>query len=335
MTEWTKEKEKKVLWKYRFMLTARIVRVILIILLLFWVYMMFLSIAYSKSNLSEKHAFYTKLSLDWTGQGLESEFGGWPVGSITPMLSQNIEYPVFRRIGKEQIPVGEMKITKRIMTPFSEKRIDYFMPNDQSRFNFFLPVDPRTGDTLYQKQHSEVWDSLEMVHEGTVADMAFSTTQYIDPKELISLLEPYDVDVVWMPLYAGELKEFDVGFSIAGGSFLTVESLGLSSGREIGSDYLSESYSQLSADTVELNQRLMLKNMETLLNEESKSYREDFLGLRKLEERYDYLKEHGFQVYGAVVTGPVKELLKLREVKEFQTPRLGDFEYWNWVPRGE
>lgn len=335
MTEWTKEKEKKVLWKYRFVLTARIVRVILIILLTFWIYMVFLSIAYQNTNFSGKHTFYTKLSLDWTGQGLESQLGSMSFGEITPFLSQKIEYPVYRRIGQEEVPVGELHITKRLITPFSEKRIEYFVPNEQSRFSFYLPVDPRTGKTLYQKQHSTVWDALEMVHEGTVADMAFSTTRFMEPKELIGLLEPYDLDIVWLPLYTGEMKEFESVYSIAGGSFLSISGIGLSSGREVDSDFRSGSFSYLSEETVERNQELMLHHMETLINEESKSYYEDFLGLRYLEERYAYLKEHGFRAYGAVVTGPVKELLKLREVNEFQSPKLGEFEYWNWIGREE
>ncbi|QOR66517.1 anti sigma factor C-terminal domain-containing protein [Cytobacillus suaedae] len=335
MTEWTKEKEKKVLWKYRFVLTTRIVRVLFIILFLFWVYMMFITIAYQGTNFANKHSFYTKLSLDWTGEGLESEFSGFVNGEITPMLSQKIEYPVFRRIGKESIPVGEMKITKRVLTPFSQRNLEYFVPNESSRFNFYLPIDPRTGETLYQKRHSTVWDALAKVHEGTVADMSFSTTRFMEPKELMHLLEPFDLDVVWMPLYAGEMKEFESGHSIAGGSFLSVAGIGLASARGTDEDYNSEFYSRLGESTIESNQEWMMLNMEKLINEESKSYREDFLGLYHLEERYDYIKEHGFKVYGAVVTGPVKELLKLRDVKEFQSPSLGDFEYWNWVPGEE
>ncbi|MBE4907764.1 anti sigma factor C-terminal domain-containing protein [Bacillus luteolus] len=138
-----------------------------------------------------------------------------------------------------------------------------------------------------------------------------------------------------MPLYTGEMKEFESGHSIAGGSFLSIAGIGLSSARATDEDYNSEFYSRLAQNTVETNQEFMLSNMEKLINEESKSYREDSLGLYYLEERYDYIKEHGFKVYGAVVTGPVKELIKLRDVKEIQSPTLGDFEYWNWVPREE
>ena len=39
--------------------------------------------------------------------------------------------------------------------------------------------------------------------------------------------------------------------------------------------------------------------------------------LSYLEERYNYLQGKGFPVYGAVITGPTKELLKLREEADF------------------
>jgi len=48
-----------------------------------------------------------------------------------------------------------------------------------------------------------------------------------------------------------------------------------------------------------------------------------------LQERYDYLKKNGFQVYGAVVTGPTKELLKLKNLEGISNEMLGDVELMN------
>ena len=73
----------------------------------------------------------------------------------------------------------------------------------------------------------------------------------------------------------------------------------------------------------------MIENMKALLDEK-KSYYENFLGLYNLKERYQFLKDEGFIVYGAVVTGPVKELLKLKDVEEIHGERLGEIDFWNW-----
>ena len=40
--------------------------------------------------------------------------------------------------------------------------------------------------------------------------------------------------------------------------------------------------------------------------------------------------ENGFTVYEAVVTGPVKELLKLADEEKIQGEQLGEVELWNW-----
>lgn len=86
----------------------------------------------------------------------------------------------------------------------------------------------------------------------------------------------------------------------------------------------------LTEEKLSQSKTLMLNNMDNLLKNESKSYYENFLGLYYLQERYDYLKKNGFTVYGAVVTGPVKELLKLKDVKEIRGAQLGEMDYWNW-----
>jgi len=40
--------------------------------------------------------------------------------------------------------------------------------------------------------------------------------------------------------------------------------------------------------------------------------------------------QNGIHLYGAVITGPVKELLTLREVSWVQDLRVGEVRLWNW-----
>lgn len=48
------------------------------------------------------------------------------------------------------------------------------------------------------------------------------------------------------------------------------------------------------------------------------------------QRRLAYLKKNGVQVYGAVVTGPVRELQKITENPEFRHVHLNRVEIWNW-----
>ncbi|TKI02527.1 anti sigma factor C-terminal domain-containing protein, partial [Bacillus cereus] len=42
------------------------------------------------------------------------------------------------------------------------------------------------------------------------------------------------------------------------------------------------------------------------------------------------VKENGVKVYGIVITGPSKELLKLQNSPHVRYATLGDIEIWNW-----
>ncbi|RDU37621.1 hypothetical protein DRW41_07200 [Neobacillus piezotolerans] len=331
MTEWTKDKEKKILWKYRFTLTLRIVRVLAAIGLLYWAYTIILFISYDQSEKADKNYFSIAQAINWTQNGYLVKNEPFSHAEITPFLSQKLSLPLVRTIGKKEVQIGSVDVTKRLIAPFSSKSIAYSETSAQSGFSFFLPEDPRTGKKLTLKVDPAVWSTLEKVHEGTVADFAFSTDRYYKPEDLLTVLSNYDVDVLWMPLYAGEVKEIkDVSYSVAGGTYFTVDGLGMTRARETD-DYTSYRELGLHPDGIKENEKIMLANMEHLLKSENKTYLENVLGLRFLQERQDYLKKNGFRVYGAVVTGPVKELLKLRELKTIQSAEVGEFAYWNWT----
>lgn len=77
--------------------------------------------------------------------------------------------------------------------------------------------------------------------------------------------------------------------------------------------------------TIEESKDMYKKNLQALVEA---NYQ--FLGFSYLQERYDYIQANGFKVYGAVITGPTKELLKLREEPGIYQVQLGDVELWNW-----
>jgi hypothetical protein len=332
MTEWNKDKEKKILQKYRFTLSVRIIKILIACLFLFWVYMMIVSISYDSTHLDRKHAYYSKLATDWTAPNVQEDFGSIVQSEITPFLTQKISYPVSKLVGKEYKTIGEMEISKTLLSTFSQKGIRYFTQNESDTSHFFLPEHPKTGKKLTANSDPGVWSKLDKLHEGTVGELAFSTTEFMSAEELLELLKPFDVDVLWAPLYTGEFQSFEPSGYGGGGDQISINYVfGLTGGREISNDYLSEGkMTYLKEDSLEYSQKMMLENMKYLLEEESKAYYESFLGLSFLDERYQYLQKNGFTVYGAVITGPVKELLKLQNVEEIQGARLGDLDYWNW-----
>lgn len=330
MTKWTTNKEKRIILKYRLTLTMKILRTLLAIGLIWLVYTMAVNIIYFQTHLDKKHTFYSTLALEWTHPNITGGFGNIAESEITPLLTQKITYPVFRKVGKEEQQIGTQEITKPLWPSFSAHTLTIENNPENRSFHFLLPKHPKTGKQLISQEDPRVWNTLEMVHEGTVADLAFSTKSYVSPEEIFDLLAPYDLDVLWLALYTGELDTFTAGYTESGEE-VSVAPFGMAGGREIGDDYLSQSGVYLTKEHMETAKEMMLENIAYLLQKERKSYYESFLGLYHLQERYDYLKKNGFVVYGAVVTGPVKELLKLKELNEINDVQLGVMEYWNWV----
>lgn len=341
MIEWSQEKEKKILQKYRFTLTFRILRILLLCAVIYGLYILSVSIIFEKTRPDCKHIYNSLMALEWQQPNIKGQYSG-SSAEITPLLTQKFSYPLVKQVGKENVMVGEMSLDKKIFNTSSSMKMNLTSKNSSSssslkstnefdKFSFDLPEDPRTGKVTSSQINNGVWKTLEKLPEGTVAELAFSTTAFMEPKKLTKMLEPYDVEVVWMPIYTGEFKSFDPFPTGEGSVNLTIyDSFGLSGGLKVSDDYSKIWVGQNLTNGVRDSQRVMLENMEKLLNNEKKSYIEDFLGLSYLQERYDYLKKNGFQAYGAVVTGPTKELLKLKNIEGISNQKLGDVELWNW-----
>ncbi|WP_186579449.1 anti-sigma factor C-terminal domain-containing protein [Aquibacillus kalidii] len=170
-----------------------------------------------------------------------------------------------------------------------------------------------------------------MLPQGTVGELAFSTTSFMKSTELIEYLSEYDINILWMPLYTGEFKKYEPsGYSGDSNMIMVSGVIGLTGGVDHDERFnRSLQIYWLDEDSVMESQGLMLKNMKELLNK-SDSYYEKFQSFENLQEKYNFINENGFTVYGAVVTGPVKELLKLQDADFVQGEQLGEVELWNW-----
>ncbi|QFG00127.1 hypothetical protein PB01_15545 [Psychrobacillus glaciei] len=334
---WNEEKAEKIIEKYKnrfsLRLTFKIIRVTVAIFLLYSIYMILLSILYEASNIGERTEYYQKLAIDWTSPDLSIGAARSSSNEITPFLTQKIEFPLEKRIGSEDYVVSQLKLRKTFITAFTHVEIEKSYPyNSMKRgFYFDLPYHPNYGSKLDGSDYPGTWNTLEKIDEGNVAELAFSTEEYYSPKEIVQLLSPYDLDIVWMPLYMGEMKKFTEGGWGGGGNSMSLyPSWGLSGARITDADFNSNSLvTKLDVNSVEESQQAMLDNMQMMLKG-NKKLAEVLLDTSHLQERYHYLNEEGFQAYGAVVTGPVKELLKLKELKEIRSVQLGEITYWNW-----
>lgn len=336
MTEWNKDLEKRILMRSRFTLTFRILRILLVIFLIYCGYMFLINIVAEKLNMAKENAYYTKLATEWTVPNVRGD-SRFEIEELTFLGTQKLSYDLLKRVGNDEKVIGQATVMNRLVSP-STFSLSHPGQKQLNEFSFSLPIDPLTGRKLGGNAWPNVWETLSMLPEGTVGELAFSTTNFMESKELVNYLGNYDLHVLWMPLYTGEFVDYKPYVSTEGSTREGVKSLmvphfGLSGGNDRSESFHESSrILWLNEKSLGESEELMLKNMEDLLTNKKKSYYEQFLGLGHLEEKYKYLKDKGFTVYGAVVTGPVKELLKLQDVSFIQGEQLGEVELWNWKP---
>lgn len=336
MTEWNNGLEKRILMKSRFTLTFRILRILLVIFLIYCGYMFLINFIAERLNMTVENAYYTKLATEWTVPNVRGDFR-FEKEELTFLGTQKLSYDLLKRVGNDEKVIGQATVMNRLASP-STFSLSHPGQRELNEFSFSLPIDPQTDRKLGGNAWANVWETLSMLPEGTVGELAFSTTSFMESKELVEFLGKYDLHILWMPLYTGEFVDYEPyvatrGSASGGVQSLSVPHFGLSGGND-----RSESFHEstrilwLNEESLSESEELMLNNMEYLLMNKKKSYYEQFLRLGHLEEKYQYLTNKGFTVYGAVVTGPVKELLKLQDVSFIQGEQLGEVELWNWKP---
>ncbi|MCU4768960.1 anti-sigma factor [Bacillus toyonensis] len=241
--------------------------------------------------------------------------------SVEAFFRTNSSFDLVRTVGKKEMPLGTVK-TKSFLSSVDVTKQTWMNPFYQPKLFF---VHPKTKQGDYLKDSSKkVWDTLAKVHDGTVAEVAISFDKSYTLKELEPLLysifeaQELPPTPVWYALDTGQERINEENFILSGSDFIgfpehirflddETENQKTQEGKVI------EMMRILSTHKKTVSKVAMLPESE--LN---------------LDKRYKYVKDNGVKVYGIVITGPSKELLKLQNSPHVRYATLGDIEMWNW-----
>ena len=190
---------------------------------------------------------------------------------LTFFGTQKLSYNLLKRVGNDEKFIGQATVMNRLASP-STFSLSHPGQKQLNEFSFSLPIDPNTGRRLGGNAWSNVWETLSMLPEGTVGELAFSTTSFMESKQLIDFLGKYDLHILWMPLYTGEFVDYEPYVSTRGGdNSLMVPHFGLSGGNDRSENFNeSTRILWLNEKSLSESEELMLKNMEYLLTNKSK-----------------------------------------------------------------
>ncbi len=260
---------------------------------------------------------------------------GWGHSTINikPYFAAHGNYALQKKIGKQEYGIGQLDIKQF----FSSMNINWQWQDNsyQDYLYFYHPQqlqDTESGTMQFDLTSSEpIWQALEILPEGTVAEMSLSFKQTYSIQQVKDLLSDYDLDITWYAIATGleTNPQYDDDRQSPQSAFRGVWGV-----PDLSSNML-RSNSTVRMDDASVREEYLLESMEFLMQNEKTAQRvfrgpSEFL---QVEKRYKYIQENGINVYGVVVTGPTKELLKLKELDLVHSPGLGEIKLWNWFSR--
>ncbi|WP_153462797.1 anti sigma factor C-terminal domain-containing protein [Sediminibacillus terrae] len=323
-----RKQAKKLIWRTRFSIGFTVIRTLLLLLLAYVLYVFTLEVFYSMSG---KQAAFDRMAttlVETRTPGITIEKQGIARdAAITPFLTQQSTYSVYRQVGDWKVSAGEVTVKKRLFG-----KVQYHLDEQKKylddEFTDNFPVSPdllgKTSDAKEQSGFS-LTEQLANVEDGFVAQVKVGVKNGMTPEKLRQLLTKYDLEINQMAVYSGEITNYDVSYSQAG-QFTFISPLILRPAHEYDEENRLSSWRFSLTDKQSLAEaeKQLVQDLDWLTGHGS------YYGRKVDQKRMEYLEENGIQVIGAVVTGPVREMEKLEQEEQLYQFQLGGIEVWNW-----
>ena len=261
-----------------------------------------------------ENEYYTKFAIEITYPNVTVE-DQHDNTSITWLGTLPYTNHLTKSIGNEQKYIGTVDISKTLWTRWSTIDMHRIDQTTNHSYHFAKPSDDAT---IYKEVDTTTWNRLAKLPEATVAELTFSLKNNISLQDFMTLMNKYDVNVLWVPLFMNKNDSTDHYFGINGSYSMQVEH-----------GATSQSFYNLSSLSAKETEKLFLKNIKDLLRK-GPNYYEKWLGLHDLPKKYTCIQKEGLQVYGAVITGPSQELLRLQQENQLYNIQIGEIAFWNW-----
>ncbi|MCG7382164.1 anti sigma factor C-terminal domain-containing protein [Paenibacillus sp. ACRRY] len=327
--EWGHKQFKRMVWKTRWKFFLNAGGALFLVFLVYHIYVSALHIYFDQSEVRNNFLRSIISVVEMHGDGLrvEKRISAQPF-EVTPFLTQKANLKIYRHVGSWEVITGEIQAKLSITGKFT-----YSITNTGAYLNgnnpgpFYLPYSLVDGkpDHNDSEENSSLKRLVE-IDDGHVAEMSLSLKNLASPDQLMKLLSDYDVAVTAMPIYSGESTQPGASYSLAGMFDYNIPHLTLKPLYEFNENGARWFNYFVPEDTGQMQEQIdaMMTELKWMINHL------DYNEATQDKQRLAYLEKTGVQVYGAVVTGPVRELEKLTKLAEFHHFQLSRVEVWNW-----
>lgn len=243
-------------------------------------------------------------------------------------FTMNVEGKLEKQVGDGFYDVGELdgkflfnKVNSDIIQLDSIESIGFIHPEKN------LEYDPQSD-----------WEKLEKLHEGTVAEVYVSFDKLYKTDEILEKIEPSKLNWLWAAVDIGDAIPSEM-FSNIGFTSKPMwrEGDGITYTEEtedtlFGTQVVSESTSYSSVDPYgsgKLRDKNFLETLEFLNEYKDIAGKVDYTLGKNINSIINHIEENGVKIYGMVITGPTKDILKLKEEDYITNMRVKDVKLWN------
>ncbi|MBS4200909.1 anti-sigma factor [Bacillus sp. FJAT-49732] len=324
-------KQKKILkrskWKARFQTALTALGIFILVMI---VSSMLTAVYYSWGKPDRGEVFAKVIDYTLAVTEPDGDFGGTST-NVKPFFGAEMSRDLKKKVGDNVMKVGELKVNFLFsLMSFPERNYLGNVSENPPLFSF----------PGFERGMSD-WNRLEKLPEGTVVSAYVSFNKLESTDEVFQLLGEKDFDISWFAVDTGVEGQEEHGAILDPIGFPSTpiwheddmkldsreETKGFLFGKTVSEGYSSPSYQEGDSDMLH-NQ--FLKTLR-FLEKHEKMANKLYLGHNlNLEDKLQYLKKNGIKHYGVVITGPTKEILKLKNEKAISTIEVDEVGLWNW-----
>jgi hypothetical protein len=233
-------------------------------------------------------------------------------------FSSEIGVKYSKEVGNEEISQDNVTVKFR----FSKPSIITDLPLQQPVFYGYSENSEPSSENSPTSLEGTPWSRLDKLPEGTVSEAYITFNKLYETDEILQMFKNKNLDLLWLAVYIGDLEEpntYFIGFphrndfrQMRKNSPWPIETIPLYENGKLRNDYFIKTLEYLS----------QYKNIARVVDP-----------MPDYKAALDYVNKNGVKIYGATITGPTKEILKLKGDGQITGITVGEARLWNYTDR--